>query len=77
MATGVIIAMAGWLIFSPTFVGISAEFFAAFLWGWCRHVARIDGVVKGTQPKIKHGDLDRLHFLSLRQLRLAFRSCCA
>jgi hypothetical protein len=28
-----------WLIFSPTFVGTSAEFFAAFLWGWCRQVA--------------------------------------
>jgi hypothetical protein len=33
-----IITVAGWLIFSPTFTGTFAEFFAAFLWGFSADV---------------------------------------
>jgi hypothetical protein len=34
LASGAIIMAAGWLIFSPTFIGAFPEFFAAFLWGF-------------------------------------------
>jgi hypothetical protein len=38
IGAGAIITVAGWLIFSPTFTGTFAEFFAAFLWGFSADV---------------------------------------
>jgi hypothetical protein len=42
-----------WLIFSPTFVGTSAEFFAAFLWGGAAKLRELTGSLKALKPKIK------------------------
>jgi hypothetical protein len=57
LMSAAIILWAGWLIFSPTFVGTIAEFFAAFLWGFsvdigAAKVRELTETVKTLKPSI-------------------------
>jgi hypothetical protein len=57
LISGAIILVAGWLIFSPTFVGSLPEFFAAFLWGFsvdigAAKVRELTDSVKALKPTI-------------------------